>query len=462
MTVNINLNTESIQDKKAEKSAKKPKSIKKKRFIIVTIVFLILIGTLFLCNHLLGEKTGLRLGITDIFKPIKANPQLQKDSSGIYTNTLIVGIDTREGNYGLQNTDTIMLLSYNHEKNEIILFSIPRDFFVEVPEQGRYSKINSIYAIGESIERDNGLEFLKTVVEEVTNQEIQYYGMVNLAGFKDLIDTLGGIEVDVENPFTDHRYPVEGAEQRYQTISFEAGPQVMDGKTALRFVRSRNSLNYGEGSDFARAKRQQRVIIALRNKVLSSETLLNPKKGLSILDILDKNIKYSDFTNEEVQAVVKILQKEEMQTHSFVLDPNLANFKLITDRRVAGNLYTISPLAGLGNYTDIHEYLSHAYKKPLLYSENPSILIYDVGLGKTEALKLVELFQEDYPYIQIQFMGTLMNNIKGNYLYKTTEDGNDLDSKMEKYFSIEMTEKPDFIQTATTNGDYIILLGSDD
>ena len=455
MAINIKMNDKSIESV----GLPKRKSSKKKKFLKILAIVVLLLGSFILFNYFLGEKVGLQLAITDIFMPIKANPTLKKDSSGIYTNALLIGIDTRTDNSGLQNTDTIIFVSYNHDKHEVVMISIPRDFFVEVPEQGRYTKINSIYAIGERIEEGLGLDYLTMVVEEITNKEIQYYGMVNVAGFVDMIDTVDGIEVDVENSFTDYRYPVEGAEYKHQTVSFTKGLQTMDGKTALRFVRSRMSNTAQEGSDFARARRQQRVILALRDKVFSTETLLNPQKVLSSLSVFEKNISYSDFTNEELQAAIKIFKKDDLKTYSFVLDPSIARFELITDKGLTLDAYAIGPKKGLSKYEEIHKFLNLVFEKPLLYSEDPDILVYDVGIGNKLGLEKAEEFTEQHPHVYIRYMGTLLKDIEGDFLYKGGVEENDLDEKISKYFDIEMTEKPEFMEGKITNGDYIILLG---
>ncbi len=443
---------------------KKPKNKKTRKNLKIFLIVLALIATLLVCGHFLSQRAGINFGVTDIFYPIKANPQLEKDSSGKYTNILFVGIDSRGENSGLKNTDTIMVLSYNHEENHAIMTSIPRDFFVEIPEQGRYTKINGIYAIGERIDPGNGLEYLKGVVEEIMGREIQYHGMVNLVGFVDLIDAIGGIEVDVENSFTDHRYPVEGQETRHQTISFQEGLQTMDGKTALRFVRSRLSMDSHEGSDFARARRQQRVVDALKDELLSSSTYLNPRKLLDIINVLEQNIAYSEFTNEEIQAVIKILQKEDIKTYSFVLDPSIANFKLITDKGLTLNGYTIGPIAGLSQYGEIQKYLKHAYNKPTLYSEDPTILVYDIGLGYYDAFEKTKDLQEDHPYIQIQYMGTLLNDINNDYFFVSneTEATTEKDEQIARNFSLPLSERPEFVENSVFNGDYIILLGQND
>jgi len=455
MPVNIKLSDTTINKVKPLVSKRR---FNKKKIWTITLVVIVVIGALFFgCNHFL-QKTGLNISLGDILNPIKSDPQLKKDSSGRYTNALLVGIDTRAENPGLQNTDSIMFLSYDHKDNQAIFISIPRDFFVEVPEQGRYTKINGIYAIGERSEPGSGLELLQGVVEEIINKEIQYYMMVNLTGFVDLVDALDGLEVDVENSFTDYQYPLEDSEHLFQTVSFKEGLQTMDGLTALRFVRSRHSNDNHEGSDFTRARRQQRIIMAIREKAFSSKTILNPIKFFEILNIIDKNIDYSEFSNEEVQALIKIFKKENLKTHSFVLDPSIANFELITDKGLTLDAYTIGPIAGLNKYDDLHKYIEYIYEKPLIYSEDPTILVYDVGLGYQEAAEKVEEYQENLPYIDIRFMGTLFNDQTNKYLYKTEEEFSNLDPFIEKYFSIKIGEKPD---NRIFNGDYIILLGSD-
>lgn len=447
-----------LEKKDANIEAKK----RKKKIIVVLTVVTLLIATLALGLYYFNQRAGVKFGVTDIFNPIKANPQLERDSSGKYTNVMFVGIDSRGENSGLLNTDTIMLVSYNYEKENAVMTSIPRDFFVKVPDQERYSKINGIYAIGERLEEGSGLDYLQGVVENITGKEIQYYAMVNLVGFVDLIDTLGGIEVDVENSFTDYRYPVEGAESRHQVISFQEGLQTMDGKTALRFVRSRLSPDAHEGSDFARARRQQRVITAVREELLSSSTYLNPRKILDIVSVLENNIEYSEFTNEEIQAAIKLLQKEGIETYSFVLDPSIANYKLVTDKGITLSGYTIGPVAGLENYEEIQKYIYHAHKKPLLYSEDPTIRVYDIGFGYHEALEKTTKLQEIHPYIQIQYMGTLLTGNEGIYFYSQSDLGEEVDEKIAKNFPVNLTEKPEFIEGQVLNGDYIILLGSND
>ncbi|KUK75863.1 MAG: Transcriptional regulator LytR, partial [candidate division WS6 bacterium 34_10] len=282
-----------IKKEKREKlpnSRTNPNKSKRKKIIILIVVVLVLLGLGFLVykGYIFSHDFGFRFRPEDLL--VREEKSLKKDPTGKFTNVLLVGLDTRE-NTGLLNTDTIIMASYNYETNNITLLSIPRDFHVEVEEGvSWYVRINSIYNAAEQEEEGAGIIALQDTVERVTGQEIQYYAMVDFKAFVEIIDTIGGVDVNVENSFTDYLYPLGDG---YQTISFEAGPQTMDGETALIYSRSRHSLQNNEGSDFARAKRQQKIIIALKDKLLSSESLTNPKTLLGILSSIDGNIRVS-------------------------------------------------------------------------------------------------------------------------------------------------------------------------
>ena len=177
-------------------------------------------------------------------------------------------------------TDTIIVASVS--SNRIKLISLPRDIWV--PEIR--AKLNSAYYWGK--QKDQGFKIADESVTRIAGQNIDYNVVVDFSIFKSIVDSLGGIEVEVENEFTDQKYPIAGLENdlcngdktfacRYETIKFEKGKQIMDGETALKFVRSRNAQG-DEGTDFAREERQQLVISAIKNKTLSSEVLLNPLK----------------------------------------------------------------------------------------------------------------------------------------------------------------------------------------
>jgi len=363
----------------------KKKLLTKSNIIRLLIFLIIILFTGYAVKlFMFTQSIGIKINTGDIINPIKTDPALKRDSSGKYTNAMIVGIDTKNSQSDLKNTDTIIIASYNHDTNETMMISIPRDFYVKVPNEEWYTKINGIYQEGEK-NKIGGLNLLQNVVETVTGYEIQYYVMVDLQGFVEIINTVGGITINVENTFIDYRYPNEaGTSAIYETISFTKGIQKMDGKTALKYARSRQSVNAIEASDFARSRRQQKVIIALKDKILSTDTLLNPGKILDILSTIEKYVQLSDFTSEDIQAIINLAKKQQetkSEISSFVLDPSIANSTLVTANGFnIGDLYVIGPKEGLNNYSQIIDFFEQAATNPRLYSEDPTIKIYNTGL----------------------------------------------------------------------------------
>ena len=294
--------------------------------------------------------------------------------------------------------------------------------------------------------------------------EIQYYAMINFNGFVELIDAVGGLYINVENSFTDYNYPTEEG-YGTQTISFKAGPQLMDGDNALKYARSRQSQQNGEGSDYARAKRQQKVIDAFIKKILSTETLLNPNKLMSLLSSVQDNIKVSEFTIDDIQAGVNILKSVSSESsasssYSFVLDPTLGNYSLIGSQPSCGE-YNIGPKEGLGKYTKIKEYTNLALNYPALYSENPSIYSYDTGLGYQNTKIKTDNLKTKFKYLNIKFQGTKFTDKEGLYIYSNTEG--EFSKSIEilgNYLKIENQSKPEYL-TTTTGGDISILFGKE-
>jgi LCP family protein required for cell wall assembly len=439
-------------------------NVKKATKVIFTItgilfaVFLAYGGYLVYKTYKAGRQIGFNLNASDVISQELAT--LKKDSSGKYTNALVLGVDTRETN-NLLNTDTIILVSYNHETHDVIMMSIPRDFHVQInPEVYWFNRINSVYPTYEAKGEGKGLPRLQEIVTEITGKEIQYYAMINFKGFVELIDSLGGINVNVENSFTDYRFPTEPG---YKTVSFEAGPQHMDGQTALEYARSRHSLDNNEGSDFARAKRQQKVIEAVIDKIISN-SLLDPQSVMNLFNVIQDNVKISEFTLKDIEAGVKELKKfqEDGETYSFVLDPTAGAGKLVTSQNVVNTeAYAIGPVKGLGQYQDIQEYMKHVWSNPKLYEENPVIRVYDTGLGYTEAREKYLDLTKQFPYLKIYYAGTLYNDKESTISYINNSEKNyDHSLKtVNEYIKPDSTQKPEYITTKLNGEDITILYG---
>ncbi len=207
------------------------------------------------------------------------------------------------GHDGPYLTDTIIVASYKPSTQQVAMMSIPRDLLVNIPGYGN-RKINNANAFAEAKKSGSGPELTKTVIENTFEVDIDYYVRVDFSAFEDLVDKVGGVTLNVEQSFTDSQYPIPGKEDalpissRYKTLKFTSGVQTMNGMTALEYARSRHG-NNGEGSDYARSRRQQKVLLALKEKLLSFQTLANPVTLNEILSTVESHV-LTDLTIAEM------------------------------------------------------------------------------------------------------------------------------------------------------------------
>ena len=172
-------------------------------------------------------------------------------------NVLLLGIDRRNGGPSLtENTDTVIVLSLDPVNNTAAMLSIPRDTLVTIPGQGP-DKINAAYAYGGA---QRGPDLARRTVEGLLGIPIHSFALIDFEAFTGIVDSFGGVLVDVKRPLRDEEYPT--ADFGIERLQLLAGPQLMDGQTALRYARSRHDSN-----DFSRARRQQDVLAGLRARL---------------------------------------------------------------------------------------------------------------------------------------------------------------------------------------------------
>ncbi len=219
-------------------------------------------------------------------KGFAENANADMGSTDDRINVLLMGIGG--GNHeGAELTDTIILASIRPSSGTVALFSLPRDLLVNIEGYG-WRKINNANAFGEMAATGSGAELARKTLAETFDIPIHYYLRIDFKAFVDVVNILGGVTVTVDQPFTDYTYPT--LDKKVQTVSFETGRQTMDGERALMFARSRHSMNNNEGSDFARSHRQQKILLALKEKLFSSTLLFRPQKIAEIISSLHRNI----------------------------------------------------------------------------------------------------------------------------------------------------------------------------
>mgnify|MGYP005843678825 CR=1 FL=1 len=180
-------------------------------------------------------------------------------------NVLIMGLDYRdwESGEGAPRTDTMILFSVDPISMTAGILSIPRDLWVSIPGFEEPNRINVAYRFGETYQLPGGGAALAMkTVEGLIGLKIDYYALIDFYSFEKFIDEIGGIEVKVpRNIFVD---PIDGP-----TVKLKKGENLLPGSLALAYARARNT----EGGDFDRAERQQQVIMAIRERILSAELL---------------------------------------------------------------------------------------------------------------------------------------------------------------------------------------------
>lgn len=200
-------------------------------------------------------------------------------------NLLVLGVGG-DGHDGPQLTDTILYASVDLQNKKIGLVSIPRDMAYPLGG-GRFEKINAVNAYAEQDFPGEGAKKTAEAFSKLLDTRIDHVVRLDFRGFSDFIDAIGGVDINVERGFVDTQYPT--ADDKYTTIFFKKGQQHMDGADALVFVRSRHG-NNNEGSDFARSHRQQLVMLAAREKLLTLNTLADPQKVAAVYSAVTNHI----------------------------------------------------------------------------------------------------------------------------------------------------------------------------
>lgn len=303
-------------------------------------------------------------------------------------NILLLGIGGGKHD-GPNLTDTIIFASIDPKNKKVTMVTLPRDLWV--PDVN--GRVNSIYSLGLDKGKDKGLLYAKAQIGKILGQKIDYGFRIDFSGFEKAVDYLGGLDINVDRTFDDYAYPLSGKEDescghteeeiasmsaqiatgsatdselfpcRFEHLHFDAGLQHMDGETALKYVRSRHA--YGpEGSDFARSKRQEKVISAFKDKVFSAGTLLNPIKLVSLFDTFQASID-TDIKKDEYDDFVKLAQKMKgATTKNYVIDTgdeSVGRPELLINPPIDPNHYNgawvLVPKAGPSNYSEIQSYV---------------------------------------------------------------------------------------------------------
>ena len=238
-----------------------------------------------------------------------------KDSNRL--DILILGIrgeDDPDASFGGPLlTDSIQIFSYNKTTKKSSIISIPRDLFITIHDQKK-DKINSAYEYGLS-HSPNSLQFIKDKISQISGVYMDNVIVFDFSSFKEIVDSLDGIDVTLTVPFNE-------AQQWGASFSLPAGLNHFDGQTALYYARSRYSSN-----DFDRSRRQQQIMLAIKDKLLKLNFLSDPIKSFSILTLIKNDVKtdigvwnINEFLNLANQVKFDQIKHSVISTENFLIE----------------------------------------------------------------------------------------------------------------------------------------------
>jgi LCP family protein required for cell wall assembly len=290
-------------------SRKRKRKKRTKRKIVLAVMLSMLFlaaGVLFNMYVSVNRTLGEMVNESALEKSEKRPEEISLKNMEGFT-VLLLGVDERKGDKG--RSDTMIFMSVNGEASSVELVSIPRDTRVTIVGKGKEDKINHAYAFG-------GVDMSAKTIEEFFDVPVDYYVKVNMEGFKEMVDAVGGITVTNTFAFF------------YDGADFPKGPITLNGEEALKYSRMRYEDPQG---DFGRQARQRQIIQGILNKGASVKSIWSYN---AILSTLEKNVETNVTTDE-----MKTIQKHYASARKNIKQEQIAG----TGKKIDGIYYYVVP-----------------------------------------------------------------------------------------------------------------------
>lgn len=394
----------------------RPKS--KTRKIIKLVAILLLLAGLAVGGYIVFKaiSAGQSVFKGSIFDLVQSQP-LKEDANG-RSNFLILGTSEDDpGHDASYLTDSILVLSVNQKTQDAYTFNVPRDLYVKYGGlaclPGYAGKINSYFSCanqgtGDAAEQDR-LTKTQSFIGGIVGLDIQYGVHVNYTVMRDVVNAIGGsITVNIQsrdpNGQMDSNFDWKcGANYSARKkkcppnghfIDYPNGPAVLDAEHALYLAQARGDIapTYGfEQSNFDRERNQQKIILAIREKALSSGTLTNIGSVSALIDALGKNLRTNIETKEvrTLMDLAKSIPTNKIQSIDLYKDGE-AQF---TTKTVASAGSVVLPVKGQFMYAGLQAYILKNLTASAIVKENPHVSILNggaaAGMAQIEADKLI-------------------------------------------------------------------------
>jgi len=455
------------QRRQLEKQAiKRPRSILRRiiKWLIVLVVLAILSAGGYTAYKFVSAGQSIFQGsILNIFK----NVPLKQDSNG-RSAVLILGTSEDDpGHEGAYLTDSMLVVSIDQTNKNAYMFSVPRDLYVNYGTAcfaGYSGKINGFFSCSNSgttpADEQDRLAKTQKLIGDIFGIEIQYGVHVNQTVIKEAVDALGGIDVDVQGSNGASGVLDRNADWRCNYtcyyVKYDNGVYHLDGIHALYLSMARGDAvpTYGLGnSNFDREVNQQKILIAMRDKALSTGTLTNLGAVTSLIKTLGDNLR-TNIQTDEISTIMQVAS--EIDINDITTISLVGENSVVTTGMVNGSSVVV-PRAGTYEYSDIRDLIFTIFSSnPISHEAAPVVVLNgtgQAGLGQTEADKLTSL----------GFTISLVDNAPGNSyaqneVYQIGSDNEATASKLTNLYgvAIKNTAPP-----VTVNGDvrFVVIIG---
>ncbi len=372
-------------------------------------------------------------------------------------NVLLMGKGGPEHEGG-ELTDSIMIASIDPINDGVVLVSLPRDMWVK-PKDLWPMKINAVYSSAKSQAlyknpKDEkgaekaGIDAIENTVEEYTGVKINYYGMVDFRAFQEAVNTVGGIDVTLDEPYTDPTMWVGK-----KLLSLPAGTTHLDGATALGYARSRYGAARG---DFDRGEHQQKVMVGIKDKVLSVGTFSNPLKISQLLDTLGNRVQ----TNFGMNDLTRLydLSKQIQSNNIKSVDLAMEGEAVVTTATI-GDQSVVVPKAGVNDYSEVKLYIRSKLIDGFIIKEKPSIIILN-GSNRPGAAKKRADELKSYGYNVLQVADAPNSDLMATTLVDMTGGAKKYTKRyLELRFNTKAVKDVKGMDLTPYTADYIVVIG---
>jgi anionic cell wall polymer biosynthesis LytR-Cps2A-Psr (LCP) family protein len=461
----------------SNKPPKRPKRFSSGRKKMVKRAVIVLLVVLLGLGLWLGIKALIAGGEVfkgDVFGLIQQK-ELTMDPNG-RSNVLVLGTSEDDpGHQGANLTDSIMVLSIDQKNKNAYMISIPRDLEAKYGRacvSGYAGKVNTYFSCVNEEDSEQAEDERQTAARkffgDIVGLDIQYSVHVNYTVMRDLVGALGGITVTIEsrdpNGQMDSNFDwkCKGGNQYASRatmkkicppnghfIDYPNGPVQLDAEHALYLAQARGDAEptYGfEQSNFDREKNQQKIVVAIKEKALSSGTLTNFGKVTGLVDALGNNLR-TNFETSEIRTLVSLAKD--------IPASGIQSISLIDNKLVNGNA---QPTAGLYDYSEIQAFIKKKLNSSPIARESAHVIVLNAsgvaGAATTEGDKLSELGME---VDEVGNAPESFSSLTKNTIYQLSSDKpNTLSKLSSRYNATIKTEKPPVTVMGET--DFVIIL----